>query len=192
MRTTQYLVLSIFCLTAALFSVPAFAQYGAPQIQGMTMSLQGAWLYPTGNLDDIAEDGWGGTFSLGANVSQNAVAKFMVSYHDFGVEKYTTLGDIDGGFVPLDLGFTAFLGYPGGIRPYLSGYGGWYIATGDFNDSNFGLGGGIGLDIPLGSPQMSLQIEPSYRLVFRDELDEYFLINVGLSFNLSAASPVSR
>ena len=184
MRRTYSCVLLSLCMTVVLLSSPASAQYGAPQIQGMTMSLQGSWLFPSGHLDDIAEDGWGGTFSLGANVSSNAVAKFMVSYHDFGVEKYTTLGDIDGGFVPVDLGGTLYLGYPGGIRPYLTGYGGWYIATGDFNDSRFGLGGGIGLDIPLGDPQMSLQIEPSYRVVFRDEADEYFLINVGLAFNL--------
>ncbi len=167
-----------------MMSSTANAQYGAPQVQGMTMSLLGSWLYPTGNLSDIAEDGWGGTFSLGANVGPNAVAKFMISYHDFGVKKYTSRGDIDGGFVPLDLGFTAYLGYPGGIRPYVTGYGGWYIATGDFRDSSFGLGGGFGLDIPLGSPQMSLQIEPSYRVVFRDLTDEYLLINVGLAFNL--------
>lgn len=175
------LSLSMLCL---MMSSVASAQYGAPQTQGMTMSFLGSWLYPTGNLSDIAEEGWGGTFSLGANVSPTAVAKFMVSYHDFGSKQYTSRGEINGSFLPLDLGFTAFLGNPGRIRPYVTGYGGWYIATGDFSDSAFGLGGGFGLDIPLGSPQLSLQIEPSYRVVFREVTDEYLLINVGLAFNL--------
>jgi hypothetical protein len=65
------------------------------------------------------------------------------------------------------------------------------VASGDFDDSAFGMGAGLGLEFVLGSPGTSLFIEPNYNIIFQDEDDEeYFGIHLGLAFNLSPPSPI--
>ena len=178
---SSFVVLSFLALAAS----DAKAQY--PWI-----GIHGSAVFPSGYLKDVADNGYGGGFGIGAYVNPNIVVKAMASYHGFGSK--TILGqEVDGAYIPLELGANFYLGFPGAVRPYITTHGGWYVASGDFKDSEFGMGGGLGLEFSLGDPGMNLFIEPNYNIIFQDyDNEEYFGINFGLAFNLSPPSPIDR
>ena len=174
-----------------------FAAAPAAQAQYAWMSLQGGGVFPDGEFEEIAENGWGGGVGLGLFVHPMVLLKANASYYSFGSK--TFLGeDIEGGYAPFELGTNLYLGYFGNIRPYATVHGGWYVATGDFDESEFGLGFGPGLDIPLGSPNTSLFIEPSYNIIFRDEdnrLDEdieFWGLQIGFAFTMLPPNPIQN
>ena len=179
----KILIISMSLLLAVMVfsSSHAYAQY-------TWIDIHGSALFPTGSFDHKADDGFGGGIGIGTYVNPNVVLKATLSYHGFGVR--TVLGEeIDGSYIPLEVGGNFYLGYPGFVRPYLTAHGGWFVAGGDFEDSAFGLGGGLGMEFSLGDPTTKLFIEPNYNIVFQDNEDEeYWGINVGISFSLSAPS----
>lgn len=178
----------VSCLLVAVMSLAS----SDAQAQYPWIGIHGSAVFPSGYFEDVADDGYGGGFGIGTYVNPNIVVKAMASYHGFGSK--TILGrEVDGAYIPLEVGANFYLGYPGMVRPYISAHGGWFVASGDFKDSEFGMGGGLGLEFALGDPGMSLFVEPNYNIIFRDiENDEYFGINIGLTFNLSPPSPIDR
>ena len=183
-KILMYTSLFVAAITMAISS-PAQAQY--PWI-----GIHGSGVFPTSYLSDIAENGYGGGLGIGTFVNPNILVKGMVSYHGFG-EK-TVLGqEIDGAYVPLELGANFYFGFPGTVRPYITAHGGWFVASGDFRDSEFGMGGGLGMEFTLGDAATRFFVEPNYNIVFQDhENEEYWGINVGLSFNLLPPSPIQQ
>ena len=167
------------------FSSQAQAQY--PWI-----GIHGSGVFPSGYLSDVAENGYGGGLEIGTFVNPNILVKAMASYHGFGAK--TVLGkEIDGAYVPLELGANFYFGFPGTVRPYVTAHGGWFVASGDFKDSEFGMGGGLGLEFAMGNDATRFFVEPNYNIVFQDyDNEEYWGINVGLSFNLTPPSPLQR
>ncbi len=168
-----------------LFSI--FAISVSTHAQVTTVNIYGAGFFPGGYLQDVATEGYGGGLGIGMFLNPNFLMKATASYHNFGSK-----AGIHGAYAPLEIGTNVYLGYPGGIRPYLALHGGWYVASGDFRDSNYGFGGGVGLEIPLGGMGTSLQIEPGYTIVDRDDdrNHEYWTINIGIAFTLRPPSPI--
>ncbi len=160
------------------------------QAQYPWIGIHGSMLFPSGYLEDVADDGYGGGLGIGAYVNPNIMVKAMASYHGFGSK--TVLGkEVDGAYIPLEVGANFYLGFPGALRSYITAHGGWYVAGGDFRDSEFGMGGGLGLEFALGGPGTSLFVEPNYNIIFQDyDNEEYFGINFGLAFTLSPPSPI--
>jgi hypothetical protein len=186
MKKICLLASSLVILSAlTLAASDASAQY--PWI-----GIHGSAVFPSGYLKDIADNGYGGGFGIGAYVNPNVVVKAMASYHGFG-EKTVWGEKIDGAYIPLEVGANFYLGVPGAIRPYLTTHAGWFVASGDFKDSEFGMGGGLGVEFQMGDPGTKLFVEPNYNIIFQDEdNEEYFGINVGLAFTLSPPSPIAK
>ena len=174
-----------------VFSILIFAASNV-SAQYPWIGIQGSAVFPSGYLKDIADNGYGGGFGIGAYVNPNVVVKAMASYHGFGSK--TVLGqEVDGAYIPLEVGANFYLGFPSTVRPYITAHGGWFVASGDFKDSEFGMGGGLGLEFQVGDPNTRLFIEPNYNIIFQDdENEEYFGINFGLAFTLSPPSPIGK
>lgn len=185
------LVLAVM-MSLALLTNSASAQYP-------WMSVYGSGVFPSGEFDDFVDNGFGGGVGLGMFVNPMMLVKATASYHKFGDEDISGI-TLDGGFAPLEVGTNLYLGYFGTMRPYISLHGGWYVATGDFEDSAFGLGVGPGLEIPLNSPNTTLFIEPTYHIVFPDDDEalfgdenlEYWGIHFGMTFSFAPPSPIQQ
>ena len=174
----------IFTMILSLAVHDAHAQYP-------WLGVYGGGTFPTGNFSDIAGNGYGVGFGIGSFVNPNILLKAMASYHSFGAK--TVFGqELEGAYAPLEHGANFYLGYPGGIRPYLDVHGGWFVASGDFKDSEYGMGVGLGLEIPLGGPTTALFIEPGYNIIFHDVKEEYWTINVGFTFTFAPPSPIKK
>lgn len=176
------------------------------QAQSPWFGLYGSVAYPSGYLQDIADNGYGGGLGIGAFVAPNVLVKGMVGYYDFGSKDVLGVANIDGAYIPLEIGSNFYFWPSQFLRPYLTLHGGWFVASGDFRDSAFGMGGGVGLEIPLGNSGLGLQIEPNYNVIFRGtryrydyyyyddyydddkENHEYWTINIGLTFNIRPPS----
>ena len=185
MKNTLAVASCVVAIVIILAASDAKAQY--PWI-----GIHGSAVFPSGYLKDVADNGFGGGFGIGAYVSQNVVVKAMASYHGFG-SKTVLDQEIDGAYIPLEVGTNVYLGFPGTVRPYLTAHGGWFVASGDFKDSEFGMGGGLGLEFQVGDPNTKLFIEPNYNIIFQDyDTEEYFGINFGLAFTLSPPSPIDK
>ncbi len=179
------------------------------QAQTPWFGVHGSAVFPGGYLQDVASDGYGGGFGVGALVAPNILVKGMVGYYDFGSKNIAGEADINGAYVPLEIGSNFYFRPLQFFRPYLTLHGGWFVASGDFRDSDFGTGGGIGLEIPFGNSGLAFQIEPNYNIVFgsnnnRYECDygycrdvssenyEYWTIDFGLTFNIRPPSPADQ
>ncbi len=182
MKKSFIVPMIVLCAVVTLAASNVYAQY--PWI-----GIHGSGVFPTGYLDDKADNGYGGGVGVGMFVNPNVLVKAMASYHGFG-SRTVSGQEIDGAYIPLELGGNFYLGYPGGIRPYFTAHAGWFVASGDFEDSEFGMGGGLGLEIPIGDPTTRLFVEPIYNIIFQDENEEYWGINFGLSFTLAPPSPI--
>ncbi len=172
-----------------------FAAAPAAQAQYTWMSLQGGGVFPNGDFDDVADNGLGIGAGLGVFINPMVLLKGTASYYSFGEED-----DFEGGYAPLEVGTNIYLGYFGNIRPYATLHGGWYVTTGDFDefDSAFGLGFGPGIDIPLGTPNTSLFIEPSYNIIFNDDDNgfgedfDFWGLQIGVSFTMLPPNPIQN
>ena len=165
------------------------------QVPNSWIGLYGTGLFPVGDCDEEADNGIGGSVQGGVFLNPNVLVKGMASYHGFGEETLALGGQYEGGYAPLEIGTNLYLGYPGGIRPYATMHTGWYIATGDFEESAWGVGAGFGIEAPIGISGAILHLEPNYNYVFADsdnlEDREYWSLNFGVSFTFWPPSPVS-
>lgn len=153
--------------------------------QGMWgIGLYGGVYGPTGELEKIAETGFGGGLGLGYWFTDSWLAGIAASYHLFGEKKLLYDTKIQGGFAPIDLFLSYYLGSPGMIRFYITGRGGAYIGTGDFEETDWGVAAGVGLDFPINSAKtISLVFEPDYYWIFAEnDTLSYWGLNLGLSF----------
>ena len=175
----RLLIVVCVMLVVVMLSSPTDAE------QGMWgLSLYGGVYGPTGELEKIADTGFGGGLGLGYWFTDSWLAGIAASYHLFGEKELAYNTKIQGGYTPIDLFLNYYLGAPGMIRFYLSGRGGAYIGTGDFEETDWGLTLGAGLDLPINSAKtISLVFEPDYYWIFAEnETLSYWGLNLGLSF----------
>ena len=180
-------IIGAFMMMFALAPLAAHAQY----VQYPWLGLWGCAAFPTGDLADTSDNGGGGGLGVGMLVNPMVLLKATASYHRFSDDNATS-GTIEGAFAPLEVGSNLYFGYLGALRPYVSLHGGWFVAAKDFDESDFGIGGGPGIDIPIGDGNKSIFIEPNYNIVFgdNDENIEYWTINIGFSFAMTPPSPI--
>lgn len=165
--------IAVIAAVTALYAAPAAAQ-------GVSFGIGGGVTF---SLEDNGGEDIHGTAGIGFGRTTGPFSFFIDG-------TYQDLGDSDNAF-ELNNGLIYFTGnlvykFPTGeatrIRPYLIGGGGYYTNE-DFDGGDFGINGGAGAFLPLGSGNIRAFLEGRFHNVFTDGDDLNFIpVTLGLRF----------